>query len=87
MQASSTLTAVQERVAALAATVGALDTAPPALHRALDALQDTLTQWNADPPSDRASLVPRSSMFEDSNSALHQVCSAHDAGAVRRYVG
>ena len=54
VQASSTLEAVQVRVTALAATVGELDAAPPALHRALDALQDTLTQRVADPLPDRA---------------------------------
>ncbi len=64
-QASTTLTAVQERVAVLAAAVGALDAAPPALHRALDALHDTLAQRVADPPPDRASSPALLHMFQE----------------------
>ena len=57
VQASSTLAAVQERIAGLATVVGTLDAAPPALHRAVDALHGALAQRAEDHLPDRASSV------------------------------
>ena len=56
-QASSTLAAVQDRIRALSAVVEAIDSAPLALHQAVEALHGAITQRVMDAPTDRASLA------------------------------
>jgi hypothetical protein len=59
LQASATLTTAQERVEQLAAVVGTLVTAPPALRGAMDALRGALSQHSANEEAvpDRASCL------------------------------